>query len=245
MYESGYSYGKFYGSLEPFISGRDERFMILDTDTAFTGRIIDFAQTKTEDFVIDYEEQPADKIKSLYWNPDLIWQYISCFSEQWFTFNNGIMVGTGNKITVPDFLDFMIWEKHKEPAILNSEAFPTYDQSAINVVINKKFVKKEITLTRQEIMIYPPQFSGSEEALLTGIKQKDQPEFRVIHWADTKNAAPGKKPLGKIFDFYTAVFFKDPRPLYRFKIKVYLHYLKYEFLVKNRIKLLLKKTGIA
>ncbi len=241
MYESAYSYGKFYGSLEPFISGRDERFMILDTDTALTGRIIDFAQTKGEDFVIDYEEQPAEKIKNLYWDQELAGQYITCYSDLWFTFNNGIMVGTGNKITVPDFMDFMIWEKHKEPVIRNSEAFPTYDQSAINVVINKKFVKKEITVTRQQIMIYPPQFSGSESALLTGIKQKDQPEYRVIHWADTKYLSGKKKPLHHIFDFYTRCFFNTLNPFHAARLRVYIKYLQQEFVIKNWLQLRVKK----
>lgn len=241
LYETTYSYGKFYGSLEPFISGKNERFIIVDTDTAFTGRIIDFAETKTEDFVIDYEIQPIEKTKSLYWDSERIGEYISNFSDRWFTFNNGIMACMGNKIIISDFTDFMRWEKHQQPVILDSTVFPTYDQSAINVVINKKFEKKEITVAREKIMIYPPQFTGSAETLLAGIIQKDAAEFRVIHWADTKNLKLTQRPLANVFNFYADLFFNDFTPLRSAILKFYLVYLRREFSIKNNFHLKMKK----
>lgn len=242
MYETDYSYGKFYGSLEPFLTGKDERFIILDTDTVLTGKIIDFIELKNEDFIIDFEQQPLNKVRDLYWDPELISCFINNFSDSWFTFNNGIIAGVGNKITKSDFNDFMIWEKYKEPLIINQSVFPTYDQSAINVVLNKKFSQKQISLTREKIMIYPSFFTESVDDLLKGIENKDAQEFRIIHWADTKSIAPSQKPLSEIFIFYTDNFFESLSYIKRFQVKIYISYLKYEFYVMNRLKLFYKNV---
>jgi len=235
--ETNYIFGKFYGSFEPFLSGRDERFIIVDTDIAFTGRIIDLLESRNEDFVVDYEVQPLKKIKQLYWDPNGIGNYVASYSENWFTFNNGIMLGKGDKIRTSDMADFMVWEKSKVPAMMNDLIFPAFDMSAINVVVNKKYFGNEITVCREEIMIYPPNYKESEAALLYGIKERNGKEYRIIHWADQKYLKGCEKPLHRIFDFYKHFFFTQTSKWNGIRIKLYMAYLKLEFNVRNNFKL--------
>jgi hypothetical protein len=239
--DSDYNFGIFYGSLLPFLAAKEERFIIVDTDTAFTGPIIDYIESFNEQFVLDFEEQPLHKLKVLYWDPEQVANYVKGYSDNWFTFNNGIIAATSNLIRKDDFSDFLIWEDDKEPEMKNDRAFPMFDQSAINVVINKKYDTNSITVTRQPIMIYPPFYTGNEMELLAQIQKRNGKEYRVIHWADQKNISLTQRPLGKIYRFYLEQFFKGFSKSEQIRIHTYLKYLSVEASSKKSSRRVIRK----
>lgn len=200
------NYGKYYGSLEPYLTGRDERFLVMDTDTAFAGPVLDLLEARSADFVVDREVQPECRLRELYWNPDRIADYIPEYSSTWFTFNNGAICGTGNRITRSDFADFMTWIDGAEPVMKDVAVFPMADMTAINVVINRKAARKEIDVDRVELMIYPPFYRESEADLVRGIAEGTSSEVRIIHWADQKHRPLATRPLGRVYDFYWGWF---------------------------------------
>src|SRR4051794_40684926 len=126
-------YGKYYGSLEPYFTGRCERFVVMDTDTALTGPILDLLERQPADFVVDREVQGDRRLRELYWDPDRIGAFIPEYSTAWFTFNNAAICGTGDKITRADFGDFMTWVPGAEPIMKDAEVFPMADMTAINI----------------------------------------------------------------------------------------------------------------
>jgi hypothetical protein len=221
-------YGSYFGSLEPYLTGRSGRFLVMDTDTALTGPVLDFLGSLSADFVVDLEEQPEHKLRALYWNPDGIKDYIPEYSRAWFTFNNGAVCGTGDKVTRADFADFMNWPDGAEPSMKDSSVFPMADMTAINVAINRKAVRGEITVDRVALMIYAPFYMESQSDLVRRIADRSGPELRIIHWADQKHLPIAKRPLGQVYQFYRSRFFSRLRVARRLAILARLGYLDLE-----------------
>ena len=221
-------YGKYYGSLEPYLTGRRQRFIVMDTDTALTGPIFDLLEQRSADFVVDREVQGELRLRQLYWDPDRIAAFIPEYSAAWFTFNNAAICGTGDKITRADFGDFMTWVPGAEPAMKDPAVFPMADMTAINIVINRKAARKEVIVERLDLMIYPPFYEGSEADLLRGIADRTGSEVRIIHWADQKHRPIATRPLGRVYAFYFALHLSRLGMLQRLVLQIRLRYLAME-----------------
>jgi hypothetical protein len=226
-------YGKYYGSLEPYLTGRRERFIVMDTDTALTGPIFDLLEQRSADFVVDREVQGERRLRELYWDPDRIGAFIPEYSTAWFTFNNAAVCGTGDKITRADFGDFMTWVQGAEPAMKDAAVFPMADMTAINVVINRKAARKEISVDRLELMIYPPFYDGSEADLVRGIADRTGSEVRIIHWADQKHRPIATRPLGRVYTFYFGHHLSELAMLQRLALQMRLRHLAVERRVRE------------
>lgn len=228
LQKPSFTYGKFFGSLEPVLSGAAERFLCLDTDTALTGPLLQELSRFPEDFIVDREETTPEKLRTLYWDPDRISQHVEGYTPLWFAFNNGIFCGRGDRITVSDFEGFMEWRPGTEPRMKDECCFPMSDQSAINVVLNIKSQNGQTSVRREHVMIYPPFYGGSEDELLAGIMSRQSRERRAIHWADQKSLPLDVRPLAKVYQFYFNLFLADFSKMGRIRIKSLLWYLSAE-----------------
>jgi hypothetical protein len=85
-------------TLEPVFAEPGGRFLILDADTVFTGRVLDRLETFTEDFVVSLETQPPQRLREIYFDLEKLREVDphSVFKGQ--TFNTGQYVATGGRL---------------------------------------------------------------------------------------------------------------------------------------------------
>src|SRR5687767_4543447 len=62
------TFGWGFSKLEPLFSKATERFLVLDSDIVFTGRVLDYLNEFDSDFVVQFESQPEAEIERLYFS---------------------------------------------------------------------------------------------------------------------------------------------------------------------------------
>jgi len=185
--------------LEPVFSENGSRFLILDSDIVFTGRVLDWLEEYTEDFVVHFETQPAQRLKEIYFDLDKLREFDPqfCFPDR--TFNTGQYVATGGLLKREDF-DAVNWTS-SPPSLKYPQIFKNGDQGVLNYVLLKKVASRQVSVVGVPFMKWPMEdISDIDLAQLAG----DSPYRYVIHWAGLR--------LPKIGDMIRSdilLFFED------------------------------------
>ena len=84
------SFGWGFIKLEPLFDSERIRYLVLDSDVVFVGRVIDALERFDEDFVVQEEQQPPHDVPNLYFDADKIRAALDPqFAGPAFTFNTG------------------------------------------------------------------------------------------------------------------------------------------------------------
>jgi hypothetical protein len=222
--------GVFYGSIIPFIEEKGFA-LILDSDTAILSPLDFLDLNNLTDIKVDLEVQHSkDKVKELYFDVDNLNRRFDFIRDSYFTFNNGIISFNGSKFTVEDFNEHFVDDNFFSLKLKDASGLKCYDQSLINLVVNYKLYKQELKVTRDNIMIYPPESDLSDAFLMSNIQQKI-PYEKVIHWADTKSHQP--RPYKEVTKFYSDIYKSRLSFIDRVLFKWLLQYLTIEKWLKN------------
>ena len=222
--------GTFYGSIIPFIE-EDGCAVILDSDTAILSSLHFLELKNSCDIIVDFEiQQNQSKVKDLYFDVDKLNQRFDFLRKNNFTFNNGIISFNGSKFSIEDFNEHFVKDDFFSLRLKDSSGLKCHDQSLINLVVNYKSHKKEINVSRNKFMIYPPESNLNEDLLFSNLLNKI-PFEKVIHWADTKGAKP--KPFKNISNFYFNFFRSNLSFKNRIIFKLFLNYISAEKKIKS------------
>jgi len=179
-------------------------FLTLDADTVITGPILDEVISDNSQFIVDEEIQPFDRINEIYYKLDRIHEVNSQFQYPGYTFNEGQWFGTTGIIAREDFNLILDWKEppvSKFPNILLQGA-----QGHLNFMLQLKEQKKELTITRQKIMIWPAE-SNAEFIDLKKIISKSNDYPYIIHWAGFKFNKYNELPRFDILSFYRNYYY--------------------------------------
>src|SRR3954471_12546197 len=116
--------------LEPLFMSERIRFLVLDSDIAFVGPVLDVLARESADFVVQQEAQPASEIPRLYFDPEIMSRRDSEFPGVSFTFNSGQLVATGGLLRRDDFESLVHWSAPRRVA--QPDAFNASDQGVLN-----------------------------------------------------------------------------------------------------------------
>jgi hypothetical protein len=194
---------RFFGwglsKLEPVFTEIGKRFLILDSDTVFTGRVLDWLEEYTDDFVVHLETQPAQRLNEIYFDLDKLREFDPKFRFPDRTFNTGQYVATGGLLKREDF-DTVNWTSIP-PSLKYPQIFKNGDQGVLNYVLLKKVALGQVSVAGVPFMKWPMEdISDIDLAQLAG----DSPYPYVIHWAGLR--------LPKIGDMIRSdilLFFED------------------------------------
>jgi lipopolysaccharide biosynthesis glycosyltransferase len=167
--------------LEPIFSEQGNRFLILDSDIVFAGRVLECLEQQTEDFVVNLETQPAQRLKEIYFDLDRLNEFDPHFRFPGTTFNTGQYVATGGMLKREDF-EVVNWTT-SPPTLKYPEIFKNGDQGILNYVLVKKAEAGDLTISGVPFMKYA--LGGIGELDLSKIAT-DSPYPFVIHWAGLK-----------------------------------------------------------
>jgi hypothetical protein len=164
--------------LEPVFSEQGTRLLILDSDTVFVGKVLHRLEKFSEDFVINLEIQPTQRIREIYFDLEKLSEFDPSFEFTGQTFNTGQYVATGGLLRREDFA-VVSWTT-KPPSLKHPQIFKNGDQGVLNYVLLKKAAAGQVTLAGVRFMRWPlDDISDIDLSKLGG----DSPYADVIHWA--------------------------------------------------------------
>lgn len=204
-----------YIKLEPLFNSSGERFLVLDSDTAFAGNALAAWGESTADFIVDDEQQSEADTYRLYYD----WHKVAAIDPSarppQFVFNSGQWFGTAGVLSRKDFGLWLDWGG-MPPRLRHPELFMPGDQGIINYVLNQGAMVNRVTVERRKIMRWPAHG-------MDGLDCRTVAERRaaplIVHWAGLKKPKLREMAGGDLLMFFEEQYYRRlPRPrLQRFR----------------------------
>jgi hypothetical protein len=177
------SFGWGFIKLEPLFDTEKVRYLVLDSDIVFLGRVIDALEGFDAEFVVQEEKQPPEDVPNLYFDPQKVRAKLNpAFAGPAFTFNSGQYVGTSGVITRADFGNLVVWSEPRRVAF--PEMFNPGDQGVLNYVVLERLAAGAIRVARTPFM----KWGRAEMAeFVVARLNAGSPYPYVIHWAGLKH----------------------------------------------------------
>ncbi|MEO7039155.1 MAG: hypothetical protein ABI446_04780 [Gemmatimonadaceae bacterium] len=197
------SFGWGFIKLEPLFASGRTRYLVLDSDIVFVGRVIDELERFDEDFVVQRELQPPSDVPALYFDAEAIRRsFAPGFSGPAFTFNTGQYVATSGVLSRGDFDDLVQWSEPRR--VKHPELFNPSDQGVLNYVILAKLEAHELTVARTPFMKWgEAEMSEFELARLNDAS----PYPNLIHWAGLKKRRHGQMLRADILRHFERAYY--------------------------------------
>jgi len=193
--------------LEPLFGPPGEKFLVVDSDTVFTGPMLSVWAGSSADFLVDDEQQTEADTHRLYYD----WRNLakidpSALPPQ-FVFNSGQWFGTAGVLKREDLAAWIEWTMPRR--LKHPEFFMPGDQGILNYVFNQKSSLGAVSIERRQIMRWPRH--GMDGITAATIVNREAPPV-IVHWAGIKsarlNALPGADVL-RLFErrYYARIQF--------------------------------------
>jgi hypothetical protein len=190
--------------LEPLFDAERHRYLMLDSDIVFLGRVIDALEQFDADFVVQEERQPPVSVPDLYFDAAKIRASLDpALSDPAFTFNTGQYVGTSGLIAREEFGALVEWSEPRR--VKHPEMFNPSDQGVLNYVVLEKLRAGAISVARTPFMKWGErEISPFEVAAL----DEDSPYPYVIHWAGLKKLRMRHMLRADILRHFEAAYYR-------------------------------------
>jgi hypothetical protein len=176
-------YGWGFVKLEPLFSERDERFLVLDSDVVITGPVLALAAGRTEDLIVDDEDQTDERGREIYFDYERAPGVGDGPPAPAFLFNTGQWFGRSGRIGRDDFAGLINWGW--PPRLADPSTYKNGDQGVLNLVANRRVREGTLSVGRVPLMRWPG--FGLEGLTAAAIAAGEAPPL-VIHWAGMKKA---------------------------------------------------------
>ncbi|MEO6209678.1 MAG: hypothetical protein ABIQ10_06070 [Gemmatimonadaceae bacterium] len=197
------SFGWGFIKLEPLFGAERIRYLILDSDIVFLGRVIDALEKFDTDFVVQQELQPERDVAPLYFDSARIRASINpVFPGPSFTFNSGQYVATAGLVSREDFGDLVVWSEPRR--VRYPDMFNAGDQGVLNYVVNQRAAAGAITVARTPFMKWSREEMSEFAVAMLG---EASPYPFVIHWAGLKKARLGQMLRADILRHFEGAYY--------------------------------------
>jgi hypothetical protein len=168
-----------FGKLEVMTELPRRRFLFVDSDTVFAGRVIEHLEQFDEDFIVENRDYAAaNQVEQEFFALTRLAALDSGFRFPGFGFNGGQIVASTGAITKQDLNGLVNWQTRR---VEHPDIFRNGDQGLLNYLVLRKLQHQELTLRREPLMAWP----GGEEAARHIQVSDFTPEgkhHQVIHW---------------------------------------------------------------
>jgi hypothetical protein len=176
-------YGWGFVKLEPLFRPPGERFLILDSDTVMTGPVLELADGRDEDLIVDDEVQSPERAKAIYYDWVKAAEEGSPIRNPAFLFNTGQWFGKSGILSREDFSGLVEWGF--PPRLTNPRVFKNGDQGILNFVVNEQARLGKLRVARVPLMRWP---GHGMQGLDADKVAKRAAAPLVVHWAGMKKA---------------------------------------------------------
>jgi hypothetical protein len=225
-------YGWGFVKLEPLFRPAGERFLMLDSDTAFAGPVLGILQDSDAPFVVDDETQTPEDLIRLYYDWTRVRAVDPAAQAPAFVFNSGQWLGTSGILHRDDFAALLDWSM--PPKLRYAGLFMPGDQGILNYVLNQKNARG-LDVARRKNMRWPGHsMNGLDVQRVAG---RQAPPL-IVHWAGFKKTRFSPIPGSDLLYFFEK-FYYSRLPLGH--LRRYLAGLRY-FLGEWRYRLKLRRA---
>ncbi|MDB4911623.1 MAG: hypothetical protein JWO39_2446 [Gemmatimonadetes bacterium] len=198
------SFGWGFIKLEPLFDTERHRFLMLDSDIVFLGKVIDALERFDADFVVQEETQPPSDVPDLYFDAAKIRaSFNPGLRDPEFTFNTGQYVGTSGLVAREDFSNLVEWSQPRR--VRYGDMFNPGDQGVLNYDVLEKLADLSISVARTPFMKWGKvEMSPFEVASLDGYS----PYPFVIHWAGLKHLRLRRMLRADILSHFEAAYYR-------------------------------------
>lgn len=208
-------FGWGFAKLEPLFDTTRRRFLVLDSDIAFVGPVLEKLAQSSADFVVHDEQQPPEAVRSIYFDLDRIGHVDATFRTPAFTFNTGQIVATSGVLARSDFEAVIEWTEPRR--LRHPDIFKNGDQGIMNYVLLCKLVAGEVSVDRVPFMLWGLEQTASV-SLPDPLRRSSHRD--LIHWAGMKKPRINSMMRGDILlyfekQYYRRVRWGQPRRLMR------------------------------
>jgi len=193
-------YGWGMVKLEPLFGPAEQRFMVVDVDTVFTGKVLDLRAQSDAPFFVDDEELSDADFKRLYYDWEKLRDIDPNVQSARKAFNVGQWFGTAGIVKREEFDRWVEWTLPRR--LRYPDLFMGGDQGVCNYVVLQKEAFAGLRIERRTFMRWPG--DGMADLDVTSVANGTAPPT-VIHWAGMKaiflrNMAGGD--LLRFFEYY-------------------------------------------
>jgi hypothetical protein len=174
-------YGWGLVKLEPLFGPAGQRFLVMDVDTVFTGRVLDIHAESDAPFFVDNEQLSDANFRRLYYDWDKVREIDPRAQPALAAFNVGQWFGTAGLVKREEFDPWVEWTLPRR--LHYPQYFMGGDQGVMNYVILQKEAFEGLRIERRTIMRWP---GTSMEGLDVESVSKGTAPPLVIHWAGMK-----------------------------------------------------------
>jgi hypothetical protein len=174
-------YGWGFVKLEPLFGPAGERFLVMDADTVFTGRVLDLRAESDAPFLGDDEHLSDSDFKRLYYDWDKLREIDPAVQPARKALNGGQWFGTAGLVTREEFDPWIEW------SLPRRQRYPEYfmggEQGVMSCVILKKEAVQGLRIDRRTLMRWPGNSMDGLDA--ESVSSRTAPPL-VVHWAGMK-----------------------------------------------------------
>jgi hypothetical protein len=196
-------YGWGLVKLEPLFGTPGERFVMLDSDTALTGPILDDWEYSDAPFLVDNERYSEENIKLRYYDWRKVSEVDPTAQPPLFVFNSGQWLGTSGVLQRDDFEPWLEWTFPRK--LRHPECFFPGDQGILNYVLNQKVILDDLRVECRAIMRWP----GYD---LQGLDAKTVSERAaapiIIHWAGMKKVRQRDMVGADLLEYFERIYYQ-------------------------------------
>jgi hypothetical protein len=230
-------YGWGLVKLEPLFGPPGQRFLVMDVDTAFTGKVLDERAKSDASFFVDDEVLSDADFKRLYYDWDKLAAIdpdVQCARK---SFNVGQWFGTAGIVKREEFDRWVEWTLPR--TLRYPDLFMGGDQGIMNYVVLKKEAFEGLKIDRQTIMRWPG--DGMEGLDAASVAAGKAPPL-VIHWAGMKATFLHDMVGGDLLQFFEDWYYQHmPMGRARKLLALWRHvWIQWSFRVSRRVKLRLR-----
>jgi len=190
--------------LEPLLLPGGERCLILDSDTAFVGRVLDELERFDEDFVVEGWDHEPDEIRANYFDPEAVMRAFPGFEFPGWVFNSGQIVATTGLLRREDFEPLLAFREPRECRY--PEIFRAGEQGVLNYVLLSQAQRGKLRIRRHRFMKWAPAVRA--DAIRTADLEGDGHPF-LLHWAGRKAPVLAAHPQGHVLRHFETRYYRQ------------------------------------
>lgn len=190
-------YGWGFVKLEPLFGPPGERFLVLDSDTALLGPVLEGLPDAP--FIVDREEQTEEETRRLYYDWEAIQRIDTEATPPAFVFNTGQWVGTAGALRRDDFAPFL--HPGTPSSVRDREAFRQGEQGLFNYVLNRAVREGRTDVARHPLMRWPGH-DTSDVHIADVAEGPQSPHAQVMHWAGFKAPRLAALPRADLLRYF-------------------------------------------
>ena len=193
-----------FSKLEPLFLEKKERYLVLDSDIVFAGKVLDLLNQHQDDFIVDHESCTDAFVASHYFSLEELARIDPDFAFPGFTFNTGQIVGTSGIFKRSDFDGLVHWELGKPPQLNYPSAFKLGEQGLINYFLTKQASLGKISLKRLDFM----QVGDTQKPISLEDWERGEGYPFLIHWCGLRRGAFDEMINGHIVDYFSRKYYE-------------------------------------